>query len=122
MPANLTKPVRTPRLQQQDIDNAVDTLIIYAYREGEGIGQHPNGNRGAATVNFATGNVEAECDDNDFVLLHGALMLVAWMVLAPMGIYYVRYFFFYLMVFFSREDAACVVKKSGAGDVVCVFV
>ncbi|CAN0421524.1 unnamed protein product [Ectocarpus sp. 12 AP-2014] len=74
-----------------DIDNAADTLVIYAYREGEGIGQHPNGNRGAATVNFATGNVEAECDDDDFVLLHGALMLVAWMVLAPLGIYYVRY-------------------------------
>ncbi|CAM9558139.1 unnamed protein product [Pylaiella littoralis] len=74
-----------------DIDAGRDTYVIFAYREGEGIGQHPNANRGAATVNFATGNVEVSCDDNDFLLVHGSLMLVAWMVLAPMGIYYVRY-------------------------------
>lgn len=69
---------------------ALDTLIIFAYREGEGIGQHPNANRGAATVNFATGTVETVCTDNEFITLHGALMLIAWMVLAPVGIYYAR--------------------------------
>lgn len=74
----------------QDIDNALDTLVIYAYREGEGIGQHPNANRGAATINFATGTVETVCTDNEFITLHGALMLIAWMVLAPVGIYYAR--------------------------------
>lgn len=74
----------------QDIDSQRDTLVIYAFREGEGIGQHPNANRGAATVNFATGNVENECADNEFITLHGALMLIAWMLLAPAGIYYAR--------------------------------
>ena len=54
------------------------------------MGQHPNANRGAATVNFVTGDVETECDDNDFVSLHGALMLIAWLILAPVGIYYIR--------------------------------
>eukprot|EP00752_Nemacystus_decipiens_P001683 g1633.t1 len=74
-----------------DIDQALTTLVIYAYREGEGIGQHPNANRGAATINFATGQVETVCEDNEFITLHGALMLIAWMVLAPVGIYYARY-------------------------------
>lgn len=65
-------------------------MVIYSFREGAGVGQHPNANRGAATVNFVTGDVETECDDNDFVSLHGALMLIAWLILAPVGIYYIR--------------------------------
>lgn len=78
----------------QDIES-VDkkTDVIYAFREGAGVGQHPNTNRGAATVNFATGDTEDEtaCSDDNFVSLHGALMLIAWMLLAPVGIYFVRY-------------------------------
>ena len=66
--------------------------MIYAFRKGAGLGQHPNANRGAAAVNFATGDVETECDDNlMFVSLHGALMLVAWLLIAPLGIYFIRY-------------------------------
>ncbi|CAM9611990.1 unnamed protein product, partial [Ascophyllum nodosum] len=76
----------------QDIDGGVDTNVIYAFRKGAGLGQHPNANRGAAAVNFATGDVETECDDNlMFVSLHGALMLVAWLLIAPLGIYFIRY-------------------------------
>ncbi|CAN0025142.1 unnamed protein product, partial [Ectocarpus sp. 6 AP-2014] len=74
-----------------DLDNEEDTEVIYSFREGAGVGQHPNANRGASTVNFATGDVDNECDENNFVSIHGALMLIAWMVLAPWGIYYVRY-------------------------------
>lgn len=29
-------------------------------------------------------------DDHDFYLLHGALLLFAWMVVAPLGIFYAR--------------------------------
>ncbi|CAM9703751.1 unnamed protein product, partial [Ectocarpus sp. 12 AP-2014] len=48
--------------------------------------------RGSATLNFATGDVETYCDgETNFVSLHGALMLVAWMLIAPWGIYYARY-------------------------------
>lgn len=75
----------------KDIDDEVETSVIYSFREGEGVGQHPNANRGSATVNFATGETEVECDDQKhFVSLHGALMLIAWMLCAPIGIYYVR--------------------------------
>ena len=75
----------------QDFDNEVDTLVIYAFKAGGGVSQHPNSNRGSASVNFATGNVETECEgDTNFVSLHGALMLIAWMLIAPIGIYYAR--------------------------------
>ncbi|CAM9319898.1 unnamed protein product [Pylaiella littoralis] len=78
-----------------DIDGGTSTLVIYAYGtplgEEDEIEQHASANRGAATVSFSTGNVEVECEGNDFLIVHGSLMLVAWMVLAPLGIYYVRY-------------------------------
>ncbi|CAB1104357.1 unnamed protein product [Ectocarpus sp. CCAP 1310/34] len=72
----------------QDIENEEKTEAIYS--SGESLGQHPTSSRGANTINFATGNVEVECDENNFVSLHGALMLTSWMILAPWGIYYVR--------------------------------
>eukprot|EP00752_Nemacystus_decipiens_P002581 g2416.t2 len=74
-----------------DIADKTETAVIFSFREGAGVGQHPNANRGASTVNFATGDVENLCNENNFATLHGALMLIAWMVLAPWGIYYVRY-------------------------------
>lgn len=78
-------------LLSQDIDNEDDTLIIYAYKRGAGVGQHPNTSRGSATINFITGDVDIKCDgDSDFVSLHGALMLIAWMLIATAGIYFVR--------------------------------
>ncbi|CAM9873857.1 unnamed protein product [Ectocarpus sp. 6 AP-2014] len=43
-----------------------------------------------AAPNLQPRGVEIECDENNFVSLHGALMLIAWMILAPWGIYYVR--------------------------------
>ncbi|CBJ27734.1 peroxidase [Ectocarpus siliculosus] len=76
----------------EDIENEEDTLVIYAFKKGEGVGQHPNTNRGAATINFVTGDVDTQCDgETNFVSLHGALMLIAWMLIAPWGIYYARY-------------------------------
>ena len=75
----------------QDLANAAETELIYSFREGSGVGQHPSANRGSSTVNFALGSVENNCDDSsDFILFHGTLMLIAWMILAPLGIYYVR--------------------------------
>eukprot|EP00904_Undaria_pinnatifida_P011028 jgi/Undpi1/7055/HiC_scaffold_21.g09529.m1 len=77
---------------KRDLDREDDTMVIYSYKEGEGVGQHPNANRGSSSINFATGNAEAHCeDDENFESLHGALMLIAWMILAPFGIYYIRY-------------------------------
>eukprot|EP00904_Undaria_pinnatifida_P011027 jgi/Undpi1/7054/HiC_scaffold_21.g09528.m1 len=76
----------------KDLDLERDTMVIYSYKEGAGVGQHPNANRGASSINFATGSSEAHCEDTDnFESLHGALMLIAWMILAPVGIYYIRY-------------------------------
>lgn len=75
----------------QDIGSGADTLVIYSFKKGEGVGQHPNTNRGSATVNFLTGDVETVCEgETNFVSLHGALMLIAWLLVAPFGIYYVR--------------------------------
>ena len=85
-------PFTTTRLYlPQDLDRGRDTMVIYSYKEGEGVGQHPNANRGASIINFSTGNADAHCEDGeDFESLHGALMLIAWMILAPVGIYYIR--------------------------------
>ncbi|CAN0459914.1 unnamed protein product, partial [Ectocarpus sp. 8 AP-2014] len=38
----------------EDIETEADTLVIYSFKKGEGVGQHPNTNRGAATINFVT--------------------------------------------------------------------
>lgn len=75
----------------QDIDDgSISTSLIYAFKEGD-IGQHANANRGSGSVNFATGDSEAGCDsDTDFASLHGALMLIAWLLVAPVGIYFIR--------------------------------
>ncbi|CAM9216757.1 unnamed protein product [Sphacelaria rigidula] len=85
-------------LDSQDYDVLEDinadrfTDIIYAYREGKGLGQHPNTNRGASSVHFGTATTTEVCeDDMDFYLLHGCLMLFSWMILAPLGIYFARY-------------------------------
>lgn len=76
---------------RQDIVFEADTPVVFSYREGVGVGQHPNSNRGASTVNFATGAVEISCENSRrFASLHGALMLIAWMFVAPAGIYYIR--------------------------------
>lgn len=75
-----------------DIDLAQQTPIIYAWRSGEGIGKHANSQRGAAQVNFQDGSVIGEeCSDPaEYYALHGALLLLAWMVIAPYGIYQAR--------------------------------
>ena len=38
-----------------DLDGETMTYVIFAYREGAGVGQHANSNRGASTVNFVRG-------------------------------------------------------------------
>lgn len=75
-----------------DIDLAEQTPIIYAWRSGEGIGKHANSRRGSAQVNFQDGSVIGEeCSDaGEYYALHGALLLLAWMVIAPYGIYQAR--------------------------------
>lgn len=75
----------------QDIENEADTFVIYSFKKGEAVGQHPNTNRGVATMNFVTGDVDALCEETtSFISLHGALMLIAWMIIAPLGIYFAR--------------------------------
>eukprot|EP00904_Undaria_pinnatifida_P011388 jgi/Undpi1/737/HiC_scaffold_10.g04201.m1 len=69
-----------------------DTPVIYAWRSGEGIGKHPNGQRGDALVNFADATASSTCDDStEYFGLHGALLLCVWMLIAPYGIYQARY-------------------------------
>ncbi|CAM9198778.1 unnamed protein product [Choristocarpus tenellus] len=75
-----------------DIDAGVDTNIIVAWRSGSGIGQHPNSQRLIASLNFATGEARLSCDDDtEYYALHGALLLIAWLILVPLGFYFVRY-------------------------------
>lgn len=38
-----------------DLDGETYTSVIYAFREGEGVGKHSNSNRGASNVNFLSG-------------------------------------------------------------------
>ena len=66
--------------------------MIYAWRSGTGLGKHPNSQRGAVQINFQDGSVLGEeCSEaEDYYALHGALLLVAWMVVAPFGIYQAR--------------------------------
>lgn len=76
----------------QDIAKGSKTPLIYSWRSGEGIGQHPNTQRGASNVDWNTGEFDGECDDShEFYALHGALILLAWMVVAPYGLYQARY-------------------------------
>ncbi len=66
--------------------------MIYAWRSGEGVGKHPNSQRGAAQINFQDGSaVGDECSEKtEYYALHGAFLLVAWMIVAPYGIYQAR--------------------------------
>ncbi|CBN76582.1 peroxinectin precursor [Ectocarpus siliculosus] len=79
-------------LLSDDIYLSQDTSIIYSWRSGDGIGKHPNSQRGAAQVNFQDGSVaDEQCSDSaEYYSLHGALLLVAWMIIAPYGIYQAR--------------------------------
>ncbi|CAM9174754.1 unnamed protein product, partial [Laminaria digitata] len=74
-----------------DIAGDVETQIVYSWRSGPGItDQHPNSQRGTAAVNFKDGTTS--CDDtSEYFALHGALLLFAWMLIAPYGIYQARY-------------------------------
>lgn len=75
-----------------DLDESALTNIIFAWRSGEGVQQHPTTQRGTTSVNFLTGDSCSVClESNDFYALHGALILLAWMVVAPYGLYQSRY-------------------------------
>lgn len=74
-----------------DLASGEDTPIIYAWRPGAGLQQHPNTKRGDALLNFQDGTVTQNCDSStEYYALHGALLLVAWMIIAPYGIYQAR--------------------------------
>lgn len=74
------------------LENDEETPIIFAWRSGQGIGQHRNSERGASKVNLRSGDYFDSCDNsNDFYALHGALLLVAWLMVAPYGLYQARY-------------------------------
>lgn len=80
--------------QDFDLTESIDdeTFIIYAWRSGPGLDQHRTSQRGSAMVNLGTGDVRDYCDNsNDFYALHGALILLAWMIVAPYGLYQARY-------------------------------
>lgn len=53
--------------------------FIYAWGSGDGIGKHPNSQRGAPQINYKDGAVaDEQCSDSsEYYSLHGALLLVA---------------------------------------------
>lgn len=40
---------------RSDLDENLETEIVFAYRQGAGVDQHPSSSRGSATVSFASG-------------------------------------------------------------------
>lgn len=74
-----------------DILSGRDTHIVYAWHPGKDIGKHAFNERGGIKLNFANGTMISPCDGpNDYYALHGALLLLAWLVVAPYGIYQAR--------------------------------
>ena len=82
-----------------DIEIGNNTLVVYAWRSGEGIGMHLETQRGSTQLNFANGTMTSICGGpmtsicggpSDYYALHGTLLLVAWLVVAPYGIYQAR--------------------------------
>lgn len=74
-----------------DIASDRDTPVVYAWRLGEGIGIHSKNQRGSVLLNFADGTLTPICSgSSDYYALHGALLLFAWLVVAPYGIYQAR--------------------------------
>lgn len=94
----------------------VKTPIIYAFKRGP-LGQHPNTNRGAAKVNFVTAEAAGSCAETNFTSLHGALMLIAWMLLAPIGIYYARYCLCTLLPLWYLEHGSGSIQVVGGGRI-----
>lgn len=76
----------------KDIEAGQDTPVVYAWRLGEGIGIHTNDQRGSVMLDFANGTVTSICDNgsSEYYALHGALLLVAWLIVAPYGLYHAR--------------------------------
>lgn len=105
----------------RDIEAKVKTPIIYAWRAGGNKGQqHPNTHRGSAQVNFVDGTVTTECDESsDYFAFHGALLLLAWMVVAPYGIYQARYY--WSTVGFNGSRPGTNDKLIVPGECVCDF-
>ncbi|CAM9823746.1 unnamed protein product, partial [Discosporangium mesarthrocarpum] len=76
-----------------DFIHEKDTSFIFAWRSGQGLGQHPNSQRLAAQVNLAQGEGSILCEEEGelYFAVHGTLLLVAWMILVPIGLYFARY-------------------------------
>ena len=68
----------------EHINASQDTYIIFAWRSGAGIIQHPNNQRGPAWENVVSSPVAVARDEynNGFALL-GVLFLLAWMAIVP---------------------------------------
>ena len=66
----------------EDINASQDTPIIFAWRSGPGIIQHPNSQRGPAWENVVSGPIAVARDEpeNDFTLL-SMLLLLVWMAI-----------------------------------------
>jgi hypothetical protein len=69
--------------------------FIAAYNPDDADVAHGFSRRNAGSANLAIGDVSTCSDDSakaGLFALHGAMLLVAWLVLAPIAIYVVRYF------------------------------
>lgn len=75
-----------------DTAEGKDTPVVYAWRLGEGIGIHTKDQRGSVMLDFANGTVTSICGNgsSEYYALHGALLLVAWLIVAPYGLYQAR--------------------------------
>ena len=72
-----------------------DMQFIAAYNPDDADVAHGFSRRNAGSANLAIGDVSTCSDDSakaGLFALHGAMLLVAWLVLAPIAIYVVRYF------------------------------
>ena len=75
----------------EDIASGEDTPVVYAWSSGEGISMYYKSQRGSVQLNFTDGTLTSVCEaSSDYYALHGALLLVAWLIVAPYGIYQAR--------------------------------
>jgi len=89
-----TRKLDTGDSQDAPIQQGETTNIIVAMSGSDSLGYH-GANKGAASINFFTGDVDLSAvdvqNDKTSVIIHAVFMFVAWTVIFPLGVVTVRF-------------------------------
>ena len=66
--------------------------VIFAFGKHDRFRRHGPNDRGSVSVEWQSGTSSSSLSDSDLERAHGVFMLLAWMVLIPMGIIVARFF------------------------------